>query len=230
MIKYVKYWREALIVILVIVAATSIRSCNVNADSVDVLSHKADSFYKKATYYVNKNKELVGQVNTHELTIKDLKKHGDALGFEIKDLKGKVVRMDGLVAYWQGKAKIHDTVHAVLHDTIFHDKTGQEVLAKSFKWNNKFLFLDGVVAANDITIVYEYNVSFSLTAYRKPQRGFWKPPGQLVADIYFNDPAFKVRQFSGFVIKENRKRWYETRGAAIGLGFVGGTALYVMTR
>jgi hypothetical protein len=108
----------------------------------------------------------------------------------------------------------------VLRDTVIANGAGPLLPAKTFKWNNKYLYLDETIIGNNVTLVYLYDVDFSLTAYRKPQIGFWKPPGQLVADIKFSDPNFKVGEFKGFVIKEPRKRWYQTTGAKIGFGVV----------
>jgi len=223
-----KYWREALIVGLLVACAISVRTCQQNNDTIGILSAKADSSYLEATYYRGKNGELIGQVNTHELTIKDLKDLGDQLGFENKSLKDQVGRLNRLVAHWQGKAGMTDTVYATLYDTVYVDSAGNEVAGRSFKWNNDYLFINGLVMTDNVQLNYLYQVDFSLTAYRKPQRGFWKPPGQLVADIKFSDPKFRVTEFKGFVITEPRKKWYETKGAAIGFGALLG--FYLGTR
>lgn len=223
-----KYWREVLILALLIACAMSVRTCKQNSDTVGILSAKADSSYLKATYYRGKNGELIGQVNTHELTIKNLKELGDQLGFDNAALRDQVGKLNRLVAHWQGKAGMRDTIYATLTDTVYVDSTGIEVAGRSFKWNNQYLFINGLVMTDNVQLSYLYEVDFSLTAYRKPQMGFWKPPGQLVADIKFSDPKFRVTEFKGFVVTEPRKRWYETKGAAIGFGAILG--FYLGTR
>lgn len=222
--KILQQWQLILIVILLIVCFTSIRSCKINSDRADIEIHKNDSSFKIAKYYRDKNGQLIGQVNTHELTVKNLKEYGDQLGFENKSLKKQVGNLNNLVAHWQGKAGVADTIRTVVHDTTYVDRDGETVTAQTFKWKNKFMDLEGIIVTDSLTLRYLYNVDFALTAYRKPQGGFWKPPGQLVADVKFNDPSFKVTEFKGFVITEPRKKWYETKGFAIGAGFLLGYA------
>jgi hypothetical protein len=226
-----KYWQLIIIIVLLIALFMSVRSCNVNADSTKVASHIADSSFLVAKYYQGKNGELIGQVNTHKLTIKDLKQFGNQLGFDNAELKAQVGNLKNLVAHWEGKARTGGTIQTVLHDTTFVEKSGEKVLGKTSNWNNKYLDIHAVLVNNDLTITYLYNVDFDLTAYRKPKRGFWKPPGQLVADIKFSDPNFKVQEFKGFVVQEPRKRWYQTTAAKIGFGaIVGGYAVYKIGR
>jgi hypothetical protein len=223
-----KHWKNLLIVLMAISLFTSIRSCNVNDDRVNVASDARDSSYLMAHYYRNKNGELVGQVKTSELTIDQLKEFGGQLGFEVDGLKSEVGRLNRLKAHWEGKAGVTNTIETVLHDTTYVDKeTGDIITAKDFKWNNKWMNIAGVIVNNDLTLTYQYTIDFSLTAYRKPQKGFWKSPGQLVTDIKFSDPNFKVTEFKGFVVTEERKRWYQTNGFKYGAGFlIGGYAAW----
>lgn len=217
----------ALNIVLAILVFTSIRSCTINKDTISTLSASYDSAYHKAEYYENKNGELIGQVKTHELTIDQWKDHAEQLGFDKDKLKMDNTKLKNLVAHWQGKAAMKDTIKTTLYDTVYVDN-GIPTVGRAFDWNNKYLFVNGVVdlELKNITIGYQYDVDFSLTAYRKPQRGFWKPPGQLVADIYFSDPNFKVSTFKGFIVKEEPKKWYQTTGFKIGVGAIGGIAGY----
>lgn len=226
-----KFWREIAIVVLLIGLMISVRSCKVNNDHAFVSSTKYDSAYNVAHYYKNKKDELVAQVSTHELTIKNLKEYGEQLDFDNATLKQQVGSLKNLTAFWKGKAGMRDTVTVVLHDTTFVDKNGNTVAANDFKWNNKFLYLNGLISNHEITIGYDYNVDFSITAYRKSKKGFWKPPGQLVTDIIFSDPNFRITEFKGFVVKEEPKKWFQTTGAKIGFGvLVGGYAVYKIAR
>ncbi len=225
--KFLIIAQPILIAILAIAFFASVRSCSINEDNTSIALHKADSSFLTAKYYENKNGELIGQVSTHELTIKQYKEYGEQLGFDNQSLKMENKKLKNLVAHWQGEASMRDTFRVTLYDTVTV-RDGKPIPGRGFNWNNKYLFIDGVIdlGLKNITIGYSYDVDFSLTAYRKPQRGFWKPPGQLVADIYFSDPNFKVTTFKGFVVKEEPKRWYQTTGAKIGFGVVGGAAAY----
>lgn len=224
-----KYFREIAIAVLIIVLFISIRSCNVNKDNTYLLTHKADSAFNTARFYKNRAGELIGQVGTHELTIKQYKKFSEQLGFENKDLKMDNKRLNNLVAHWQGQASMKDTIMIPLHDTVYIDDKGTTITLQDFKWTNKYLSLEGLILEHQITIGYGYDVDFSLTAYRK-KSGLFKPPGQLVADIFFSDPSMKVSTFKGFVIKEERKRWYQTNAAKIGFGFVAGAAAVIAVK
>lgn len=212
-------------IILLILIFISVRKCNVNEDSVDLLEASNDISFQQAKYYQNKNGDLIGQVKTHELTIRQWKANAEDLGFERDKLKMENRKLKNLTAHWQGQASAKDTIEIVLQDTIYIDN-GTTVVNRKFDWSNQYLALNGVIHLDTMTVDYSYNMDFSLTVYRKPRKGFWNPPGQLVADIYFTDPQLQVASFKGFVVKGDRKRWFETNGFKIGLGAVAGFAGY----
>src|SRR5688572_21916697 len=99
-----RFWREALIVILVLVVVGSVRKCSENKSDAELLSHVGDSAFSVANYYQNKNGDLIGQVKTHEGTIDQLKKYGDQLGFDNGKLKKQVGKLSRLVSHLQGQA------------------------------------------------------------------------------------------------------------------------------
>lgn len=224
-----KFWREILIAILAIALFSSIRSCNKNSDNTSIAIHRGDSAFLVAHYYKNKQGELIAQVNTSELTAKQYKQFSKQLGFENQDLKMQNKKLKGLVAHWQGQASIHDTVFSVGKDTTLYTNKKDTVGTKAiyFAFTSKYLTLDQFYTPLDrkLETHYSYTVDFSLTAYRK-QQGLFKKQGQLVADVYFSDPAIKVSTFKGFVIKEPPRRWYQTTGFKIALGAAGGIVGY----
>lgn len=233
-----KFWREILIVVLILLFASSVRQCSVNGDDARLMSHIADSSFSVANYYKTKNGELVGQVKTHQITIGQLKKYGEDIGFQINDLTKQVGNANRLVAHWRGKAHMSGSATVALKDSIVKssdlmdlttDGTETVTIGKYFAWSNNHLELDGFISvdSNQISINYKYSTDFTLTAYRKPQ-GLFKPR-QLVADIWFDDPNMKVREFKGFVIQEPRRRFYQTSlfqvSIAVGAGFLIGRSL-----
>lgn len=223
-----KLWREAMIVILLLVCFMAIRGCKVEQQSNAVLRNSYDSAFNEVRQYRTKNGDLVHQVNTLEITSKQLKEDADRLGFERDELKNQVGALNRLVAHWKGKADLSDTIIITLRDTVYVDSSGAPLIGKTFDWNNRWMRINGFMDSTHVTLGYSYSVEFALTAYRKRKEGFWKPPGQLVADIKFSDPSIRVTEFRGFVIQEPKKQWYETRGAAIGLGALIG--LYLGSR
>lgn len=218
-----KYWRELLIAILVCVCGFAFNKCQSNASDKDVLSHKYDSTYLVATYYKNKHGEVIGQVKNHELTIRQLKDFGEQLGFDNKQLRDQVGNLNRLVGYWKGQASVRDSVIITLRDTVIVD--GINTYTKAFEWNNDYLFLNGNIDLqnNQLALQYQYDVNFELVSYRKGKTFF--KSGTLVSDIKFSDPNIRVREFSGFVIVEPKKKWYETRAAAFGVGVLTGFAI-----
>lgn len=232
-----KFWREILIVILVIICSASFRQCSVNKDSARLGWNATDSAFNVAHYYNNKLGQVVGQVKTHELTIKELQKYGKKMGFENEKLKKQVGNSNRLIAHWKGKAESRGSSIVALTDTTVNTLDGtmdlnegfDTVEAKAFNWSNKYLTLDGIIHldSNKLALSYIYRVDFELTAYYKRQGLFKKP--QLVSDIYFSDPNMRVQEFKGFVVKEPRKKLYQTGlfkvSIAIGSGFLLGKTL-----
>lgn len=219
-----KFWKDLIIILLVILLFSSVRSCNVQKSNAEIAINAKDSAYNVARYYKNREGELIAQVKTHEVTISQLKDNEETLGIDNKKLKKQIGSLNNLVAYWQGKGSVvyHDTIQTVLVDTVIQDKP-----FKVFQYEDTYLSAKGFIDNLDNKITLEYNYSlnfdFKITSYYK-STGFLKKK-QLVTDIYFSDPHLKLSEFKGVVIKQPPKRWYETRGAAIGFGFVLGTYL-----
>lgn len=211
-----KYWREAAIVILVIIISISVKTCKRKESDISVLSLKADS----VRHYKLKNGEMAAQIVTNELTMSQLKHYGIELGFDNNALKKQIGSLNRLVSYWQGKVSVRDTIHAILRDTTYIEK-GVSVTESDFNWHNKYLIVNGKVIKPNIEIDYKYSVDFTLTSYRKDKTFFRR--GTLVSDVVFSDPQLTTTQFKGLVIKEEPKRWYETKGFAFGLGMALGT-------
>lgn len=217
-----RYWREIAIALLVLLLVVGtgfyIESTTANHNHIAALANGYDSAYNVAKYYENKNEELVGQIKTHELTIESLTKYGEKIGFDNKNLKGKVGNLNRLLAHYQGKATAQGTFTAALKDTLetaldpSFDLIGgptndDPVAALTFAWSNNYLTESGEIFDRDsVRVHYQYNVDFSITGYKKPQ-GLFKPKA-IVADIYFSDPAMKVKEFKGFVIKRKEKNFF----------------------
>jgi len=221
----VKYYKEALIVILILLLCGFGKKHFELIDLNEQLAHKGDSLYTVARYYKNKEGKLVQQVSVSELTIKDLKKIGNSLGFQNGELKKQVGNLNNLVGYWKGQAGFKGSDTVKLHDTV-RVFNGETVTAQSFKWTNKYLSIDGdFLDTGDNTfdlgptLVFNYSYDiggFELTAYRKKQGLFGRK--QLVADIKFGDQNMKVREFTGVVVSEPKKKLIER---PLFWGFVG---------
>lgn len=231
-----KYWKAivAIIIILLIVWGftfvtnkfATLKSQNAN------LIHSRDSSFLVARQYVNKNGELINQVNTYELKVRDIKEIGEQLGFDKKQLQDQVGNLKNLVAYWKGQASTSGGGVVTLHDTTYIDSTGQTLNAQKFDdWTNNYLSLSGeyIPTTKKLSFTYKYDLGgFDITAYYK-KTGFLKSE-QLVTDIKFGDPHMKVLQFQGLVIQQPKKKFYQTKAFAFGVGFAGGTYLVLRYR
>jgi hypothetical protein len=183
------------------------------------MKNARDSAFNYAKSYVDKNGELQQQVKTHEITVKELKENNEALGIENGKLTNQVGRLSNLVAYYQGNASVTDTFTVVNHDTTIVIRNDL-IKGKWFTWTNSNLTLTGITTDLNTSITYDYKFKFTLVSYRKPQGFLGLGRGQLVTDIKFDDPLIKVNEFKGIVIKEEPKKWYETRAVQIGAAFV----------
>lgn len=226
MIIVLRYWKELSIVLLTIGLWLSLNTCQRKQDDNKLLLSTIDSAYTKAQYYKNKNGDLVGQVKIQELTIAQVRDYANELSIDRDRLKQQVGGLKNLVGYWQGKASVRDTFSVPLRDTIIIAGDSSGAVDKFFVWSNDYLFLDGVINTSDniLSISYKYQFKFELTTYYKPKSFTQKltqpfKPKQLVADLYFSDPNLRAIDFTGIVIKQDKKKFYETAGFKIGVGF-----------
>ena len=196
------YGQYILIVLLVIALILSIRSCRNQRDMVTLERNGKDSAYHYATKVELKGGQDAFRIKTLEATVHELRGSDILSELEKIKLKQHVGSLNRVVAYWKGSVRATDTITATLRDTVYLDRAGTKVPSKAFKWQSKYLSLDGLMGLETVKIDYHYNVDFTLTAYRKSQ-GLFKR-SQLVTDITFSDPAVQVGSFTGVVVKEPR--------------------------
>lgn len=229
-----KYWREILIIILLASVILSVKTCNNRGGDIDLLQTANNKLFNEATYYKNKNGDLLGQVKTQELTIQQLRKYSETLGYDIKALKAQTGNLSRLVSHWKGKAGMKDTVFISVKDTTLAslDNTFNlnPVDAKKFTYSNRFLNLTGTLNLenNSLALDYSYQSEFEITAYYKRQ-GLFKSP-QLVTDIYFADPNMRVHEFKGFVVKQEPRGFFKTPAGQLVIGFGAGLATAAIIR
>jgi hypothetical protein len=220
-----RFWREITIVILIIIIGLSVKTCSERGDTIALLDKSRDSVFNKLTEVVTKNGELVTRINTYEVTVKQLKDHSDALGVDKKKLEKQVGNLNNLVGYWKGKAGVRDSIWVLSHDTVFVDGNTHLNL-RAFNWKNEFIDIRGWSGADSTLLYYDYSVDFSLTTYRQRSGFLNLKKGNLLTDIYFSDPNFKVTEFKGLVTKEPpktfiEKDWWKVLGAFIGGYLIG---------
>lgn len=223
-----KYWRELLILILIIILVISFRSCSNKKSDIDLLKKANDSTYHVAIAHKLKNGQLAFQVKTYEATVSQLRNDASLFGFDKKALQNQVGSLGNLVAYWKGRATLTGIANSRAADTtIVYLYRGDSVRQKEkvFNWSNHYLTLHEIYnpATDSIFRRYTYQTDFTLTPYRKGM-GFLKRK-QLVTDVTFSDPNMKVGKFQGIVIKEGPKKWYQTTAFKVGAGIALGAFL-----
>jgi hypothetical protein len=221
-----KYWKNVAIILLAIFCVLSVRTCSVNKQDKEALETSVGILEAQVKEYKGKNGELVSQVQTHELTIAQLKDYGSKLGFENSSLKKQVGKLNNLVGYWRVQASVRDTFTMVSTDTVYL-KDNKPVKAKAFHYSNNYLVLDQLYHPDDGTMstLYDYKIDLELTVYRKGKSLF--NSGTLVSDIRFKDQNLSVTEMKGVVIREPKKAWWQTGAAklvfGLGLGYIIGT-------
>lgn len=233
-----KYWSHILCFILIVICSIAVTQCENKDSAIGLLVDSRDSAFNKAVYHETENGKLVGQVNTLELSTQELKKHGEKLGIDNESLTKEVGRLNRVVARWEGKVRADGEFTVVIKpdstpklDTeinleipdVTMDATMNLVSDGTFEYDNGYLSLQGDLDGDSVKVHYQYQTKFSLTAYRKPQ-GLFKEP-QLVADIYFQDPNMKVGEFKGFVISNDKPKFFQKGVVKFVGGFVLGAGL-----
>lgn len=236
-----KYWREIAIVILVLIVVFSVNTCQRRNDDIKVITSQRDSARFGIKSFINKNNELVHQVETQEITIGQLKDHGIQLGYDNNKLRKQVGNLNNVVAHWKGKAVSTGVV--VIPDVIIKPDSSVSVVHPDpvhidleFKsgntWTNGFLTLDSIKFNSfekKLQFRYQYKTDFSLTAYRK-KKLFGLIKGPLVADISFKDPNMVVTDFKGFVVKEPRENFFQKKIGKFTIGVVTGIVFWELIR
>lgn len=221
-----KYWREILIVLLLTVAALSVKTCSSKEGDIKALTQAKDSIFTALTTYKQKNGELTYQVQTQQLTIDQIKDFGNQLGVDNKKLKDQVGNLNNLVSVLEAKVSVsgsvvtkgRDTVIVTVHDHRDTVKTEEKV----FNYKTQYLSLYQILneKSDSLRTYYEYDVDFKMVAYWKGKTIFKQ--GTLVSDLTFSDPNMKVQKFTSMVIKQPEKKWYETTLFKVGIGVAAG--------
>jgi len=222
-----KFWREILILFLFATCFTAMRSCKKQQSLAQLNAHGADSAYHYATDVTLKNGEHVFRIKTLEATVQQLKGSDIISELDKIKLKEQIGNLNRMVSYYSGKLTMDRTFASGGIDTVMvtvHDKDTVKIKEKSFRWQNSWLSINSIYnpLTDSIKHRYLYRVEFNMTSYRKGQNLFKR--GQLVSDITFADPAIRIGEFQGIIVKEAPKRFYETTGfkvlAGIAIGVI----------
>lgn len=227
----INHWKNIILILLVAVCILNMHSCGKRGEDYKSLENAYDISRDSTKYYKDDNGDLVAQRTTQNLTIQELKKHGDELGFDKKALKKQVGNLNRLVSNLKGEISVKDRIISQVTNSTETDTTivGGDTLyiekdVLNFSHEGKYLQYQGKIIGSELTFDYNYNVVFDQTTYWEPA-GLFKPL-RLVTDFKIEDPNAKAVKLNSVVIRPPRKKFYQTTGFKIGVGFLGGAILF----
>lgn len=212
-------------IIAIAIALFSIKSCSDKKEEGERLKSNLLIAKDSVHHLRGKNGELINRVGSMQLTVSDLKTQNQQLGLDKDILKKQVGNLNNLLSFYKGKINSKGTILSIVHDTVFIQK-GISTHYKSFRYTNKYLYLDEFYnPLNDsIKIKYNYSTDFTYTTYYKPV-GFLKFKKILVTDIVLTDPNASLINGTSVSIIPPKKKWYQTDLFKVGVGFVAGKYL-----
>lgn len=97
----------------------------------------------------------------------------------------------------------------------------------SFDWTDSYLVLSGTIWADSLMIDYTYSDSLMVYHYREKQR--FGRTGPLVVEVISRNPKTEDVVLKSLTVVEPKKRFIQTRGAAVLGGMVIGVSLSAAT-
>jgi len=166
------------------------------------------------TVFVYKNKigELTFKFNSVEVTSNNRKKALEEAGFEVKELRGRDIKWRGITNALKAQIIANGSGIIELHDTTYINNTDTIKWAE-FKWNNRFLFLDGNITEKTMDFKYRYMTGIDLINEKK---------GKLnIVSVYLSDPNVVVTTANSITIT-NPTPWYKKPWIWGTAGLIGG--------
>lgn len=188
----------ALIIVMVCLAITSMRSCTNQVNENKLLEHNIEAITSDTEYYRGKNNELIAK---QQILIADM----DALKVANEDLYARLrsmeiknadqaLRIEGLI-----NNPRRDTVWQVNNDTVYIDRAIN--ITRQFDFSDKFRTLQGDVFLSDGNLGLNINKDIIRFDYTAAFRD-----GQLY--ITSDNPYVQYNSITGVQTpKQKKKRW-----------------------
>jgi hypothetical protein len=132
----------------------------------------------------------------------NLRKAIDLLGITNKELKDQDIKKNNIISVLQGKIQtqghgataLTDTILIVKNDTIFKEKT--------FKWQSKYMYINGHTFNDSILLKYKYSLDFSFISAKQGKN--------TIVTAKFNDPNMVLMSAQSIVIKPRKPfvKWW----------------------
>lgn len=99
-------------------------------------------------YSKNKEGEWEAEKRSHNLTVKELRRHGQEVGIANENLRKRIGSLNNLVAQLQGQIGVTGTGTVVFQRdtiTIIEGDSSRVFLGHRFDWTNDYLSLEGTL-------------------------------------------------------------------------------------
>lgn len=202
------------LILLVTIAIMWLRSCNEFESRINDLHN---SYSYKESMHLNNESTLKRTINEQGdelitqkqllLTKKEALKMAIIENSKLKNVKSEV------------KINTVTEIKEVFIQTT--DTLQGDSVKKIFRANNKWYGINGHVLSNGIMFdsVYFNNEIVTTIGFKKD--GFFKRPYPVV-EVVNKNPYSRIDEVYNVVIKERKKRFYETTGFKVGVGIIGG--------
>lgn len=204
------FWLLGMFALFAAFLIVNLRSARVGADYADYINR--DTTAKR---WRGKDSANYAQVKVTPMPAAIFNSSKDTL---IKRLRDSLKDARNLIAHFELHATTSGTVKAPVIRAPEDTCIG---LPRFFEYRDKYLSMRGLI---DTVALIDYEIANPLGityAWRRP--GFLKKK-ELTVQIRAENPATTVGAVQVITIAQPRKRWYETRAFAFGLGFVAGVA------
>ncbi len=200
------------IIVLCVVIGILLRNCNILNSDNKRLSTNVGLMEGNLDKERNDKGQVVAEKQSLMMTVKELKESG-----LLKD--NKIKRLKNVIAKSVFNIVTTDTVKTALVDSILDTL----VIGRKFKWNDDFLYMNGFISGDSLVIGYKDYNSFDVTYLWKRKRLF--APKKAYVKIVPMNPKTDVTGLQNIIVRPEKKKFWQTKGFAFGVGALGGYIL-----
>lgn len=198
----------------------SVVTCNKKTNTINYYQSKIASITDTVHTYRLKTNNLVSEKRSWDVERQHIRKTDIQKDKTIKSLK---VKLKNLQSKTDIVTTTTDTLTIALNDTII--KTAHDTIyASVFKYNDRWLDVRGVVINDTLDLEYQSRDSISIVRHSR-KAGFLKK--ETYISIMSHNPKGTISGIRDLNIKPRKKRWFETRGAAVAGGFLLGSYICI---
>ena len=209
-----KYVLPSAIAILLLLLGLKQCQYNKAKDQNQLQSVRLATANDSVLIFKSKNGDITSKLSSIQVEKDNAKKALELAGFEIKDLRSRDIKWRDVVFALKAELAAYGSGTTVIRDSIFLSKT-DTIHSANFKWDNKFLFLNGSIIEKQMKFNYIYKTPISLISEKKGS--------SYVISAYLGDPNASVISANSITIVP-KKVWWGWKwlgfGTGIGVGYL----------